>query len=232
MGNGKPKALVIALVGVGGLFLTLMVAAVALRLFVYQPYRVPGASMVPTIANGEHIWAHSLERTPARGALVVFPFPEHREQLFVKRVVGLEGDVIEVDNQTVFINQWPTPSCDVGMWSYAEDGTAVKHAGMLRVEWLGDATYLVFHDSEAVSFHLASGPYKVPPGKFFVLGDNRENSFDSRQWSGGQGGYVPNGDALGRVHSHDLPALPPGAESLADAFRACLAKKPAQTNPP
>lgn len=200
----------------------------------YTPYKQPSGSMWPTFELGAHVTANRLDKTPTRGQVVVFEFPERREQLFFKRVVGMPGDVVETKNDVLVVNGWEVPHCVVGKASYKDtfdESTATRHDGELVVEFLGDATYLVFHDAQALA-GARQGPFTVKPGEYFVMGDNRGNSHDSRMWWSGQGGGVPADHVVGRVRGGVKPNLPRGSESLGGALDACLAKRPAQTSPP
>jgi len=161
---------------------------------------------------------------------MVFHYPERPEQDFDKRVVGLSGDKIETRGPVLVVNGWEVPRCTVGKHEYDDMETLPPHhEGTLDVEWLGDETYLVFH--EAGRGPSDFGPFTLKNGEYFVLGDNRENSHDSRMWFGGAGGGVPEENTVGRVRTGKI-ALPRGAESLRSALDACLAKKPAKTTPP
>ncbi|HEY1957794.1 MAG TPA: signal peptidase I [Polyangiaceae bacterium] len=222
----------IVLIAVGSLVAATVCAALvalALRLAVFEPFRIPSGSMYPGLPPGSHVWVHKLDKEPAYGAIMVFRYPENPEQDFLKRVVGLPGDVIETHGAVVTINGWEIPHCEVGKTSYVEaDSMTPTHSGMLDVEWLGDETYLVFHDDHSLA--MSSPTFTVKSGEYYVLGDNRDNSHDSRMWFGGLGGGVPEENTLGRVRSGKIE-LPRGAESLRSAFDACLAKKPAKTTP-
>lgn len=201
---------------------------------VFAPFKVPSGSMWPTLKVGERVFVNKLAKQPFRGVFVVFRFPEHKKSLFAKRVVGLPGDVVAVDDGVVTINGWKVPRCEVGRASFREEGAAGdsgKHEGVLFVEWLGSARYLVFEEKQS-SWPDHQGPFAVKPDEFFVLGDNRKNSHDSRMWFAGQGGGVPFGDAIGRVVGHEDTELPRGAEELAPALAVCLDKRPEQTDPP
>src|SRR5262249_47497525 len=149
-----------------------------------------------------------------------FKYPEHMEQQFDKRVVGLPGDTITVRKNAVFIGAWEVPHCLVGPHTFSDDMGA--HTGNLEVEFLGDQAYLVFYNA---AFMDGSGPFIVAPDEYFVMGDNRNNSHDSRMWFGGQGGGVPNENTIGRARTNPI-ALPPGAEGLQGAFDLCLSKRP------
>jgi signal peptidase I len=229
-GGKKPRIpfwVPIAMGVVGGVALIGLLVA---RLLFFVPFKHPSGSMYPTIAAGEHLLVSAMDKTPTRGAVLVFKYPEHPEQRFCKRVIGLAGDEVEVKLGRVYLNGWEVPRCLVGNHAY-DDAEGQHHEGERFLELLADATYLVFEEKGSL-FGDVQGPYRVAQGEYFVMGDNRNNSHDSRMWFGGRGGGVPNGDTIGRVRAHDEPKLPPGAESLRPALDACLAKRPADTNPP
>lgn len=222
----------VGLLAVGALFVASALGLLVARFTIFVPYRQPSGSMYPTLKVGVMLFANGLDRTPVRGAVMVFRSPERREQLFDKRVIGLPGDVVRTKGKTVLVNDWEIPRCIVGRHTFAEP-TGEQHAGELAVEHLGDLAYLVFDDDDgALTTDEAGGPWRVSDGQYFVLGDNRANSHDSRMWFGGVGGGVPFDETVGRVRGLERPELPPGAEPLRAAFDACLAKRPAQTTPP
>ena len=206
-------------------------AAGALR---YRLWKLPSSSMWPTLFVGERVFALRATGLPARGKIAFFKYPEHPEQSFAKRVVGMPGDVVETQGHDVLVNGWTIPRCVLGKTSYVDSpeiGSEVAlHSGELDVEWLGDDTYLVFHEDHGLGDR--SGPFTVKQGEYFVLGDNRSNSHDSRTWNGGQGGGVPFANTQG-VLSVPLAKLPSHVDAqLAPALAACLAKRPASTTPP
>lgn len=220
--------------------------ALLLRSLVLEPFQVPAGSMIPTLRIGDHFFADKAayrRRAPRRGELAVFRSPESPEPIFVKRVLGVGGDRIEVTGGRVRINGWEVPRCDAGKWRYDADGSA--HEGTLFVEFIEDAAYLVFHEDGAPG-REPQAPYDVPDGQFFLLGDNRDNSHDSRAASGGQGGAVPRDKLLGRAGVVWLSeaesgrigvdpaavAMPAGSEH--GLIEACLARRPSreQATPP
>jgi signal peptidase I len=216
----------------GGSLGTLMGVGLGL---VFGVHKLPSGSMWPTLEVGERIFTTRLAKQPFRGVVLVFRHPEHREQLFAKRVVGLAGDVVSVSGTEVTINGWKVPRCVVGHASFRDQdpsGEGAKHEGTLLVEWLGLASYLVFEEKTAFGLPGEGREWKVAPGQYFVLGDNRNNSHDSRMWFGGEGGGVPLADTQGRIVGHETAEVPKGAEDLAPALAACLAKRPPQTDPP
>lgn len=242
--------------------------AFGLRAFVVEAFKIPSGSMIPTLQVGDHIfvnkfsygpaipWTHSRVWTnmpPQRGDVIVFAFPEHPEQDFIKRVIAVEGDKLEARNGHPWINGWEVPSCHVGTYSYQDVDALSKHEGDLFVEFLEDEAYLTFYDHASGMFPEYQGPYLAKKGEAWVMGDNRNNSHDSRMWFGGQGGGVPFANIRGRalfvwlsVSDNGVdwsrlgapvmgrPRLPNAMKGLEPALSKCLAERPPldKTTPP
>ena len=241
--------------------------AFALRAFVIEAFKIPSGSMIPTLMVGDHIFVNKFSYGPAipftrarvwtdmppkRGDVIVFEFPEHPEQDFIKRVIAIEGDKLEARNGHPILNGWEVPSCRVGSWTYSDyDSPITRHEGDLVVEYLGDQSFLTFYDHASGMFPEYQGPYFAKKGEVWVMGDNRNNSHDSRMWFGGQGGGVPFDNIKGRAlfvwlsfsdngvdwSREGAPVmgrarLPPSASALAPAFENCLRTRPAITSPP
>ena len=160
-----------------------LLLALFIRTFIVQAFKIPSGSMIPTLQIGDHIlvnklaygvrvpfWGHYLAqfKTPQRGDVVVFIFPEDRTKDFIKRVVGLAGDSVEVRDKKIFINGKPI-----------EDSHAYFE---------GD------NQPGGIQIRDDYGPKTVPAGHIFVMGDNRDKSYDSRFW-----GYVSLDDVRGRA---------------------------------
>jgi signal peptidase I len=137
----------------------LLLSSVALRASLLQSFRIPMASMAPTLLPGDFVLTDKLTyhwRAPRRGELAVFVYPEDMQRLFVKRVVGLPGETVEIREKSVVINGKPL-----------------------------DEPYASFVDGRdgpmrSVRDNLA--PLTLRPNQYFMLGDNRDRSYDSRFW--------------------------------------------------
>jgi signal peptidase I len=155
----------------------------------FQPFLLPTASMEPTILTGDQFFVEraswALGRTPQRGDLVAFRYPVDRNQSFVKRIVGIPGDRISLRDKQLFRNgsriaePWAVHTTEYTD-EYRDDFPA------------GDAHYLKAPAEAMLRDCVKDGQVVVPPGSYFVLGDNRDSSLDSRYW-----GFVPRADILG-----------------------------------
>jgi signal peptidase I len=175
--------------------LILAVAVFAIRSSLADWNDVPTGSMKPTIVEGDRIFVnklaydlkvpfstwHILEwRNPKRGDIVVFYSP-HDGQRLVKRVVGLPGDTIELRNNNLILNGRAVAYEPLPQERVADLEPAEREQEIFALEQLPGEPHSVAA-IPALSARRDFGPYQVPPGKYFVMGDNRDNSFDSRYW--------------------------------------------------
>jgi signal peptidase I len=261
--------------------------ALLLRAFVVEAFKIPSGSMIPTLMIGDHIFVNKFtygplipwtdkrlfaRLPPSRADVMVFKFPENKEQDFIKRVIAEPGDTLEAINGRPVINGWLVPHCYVGQFHY-EHRTAD-----IFVEYLGDKSYFTLFDANpdeqtcsggddcsAAGLICRSGvcgtlqgPFKVAQEEVWVMGDNRNNSHDSRSWRGGLGAGVPFENIKGRamfvwmsfkeaqegggiaqdrlfVNVLGRPTLPAAQETtLGPARDKCMRDRPsvAQTTPP
>lgn len=192
-----PRAPVGTIILAGAVIWGLLVAqAFGMRRYLVEAFKIPSGSMIPTLFVGDHVFVEKLHRA-GRADLLVFPSPEHPEEDFVKRIIGLPGDTVRFRDGHPIINGVEVPSCHLGRWSYEDlDSPRMHHDGTIYLEKLGDRAYLTFYDEVAGSPN-EEGPYHVKEGEAFVVGDNRMNAYDSRKWFGGEGGGVKLASAIG-----------------------------------
>jgi signal peptidase I len=227
--------------------------AIGLRVFVLEAFKVPAGSMFPSIEIGDHLFVTKssygsfAKAAPTRGDVVVFEYPgpagDERVQ-YIKRVIGVPGDELTFISGVPSINGWPVPRCRLGVATVAVDAMSDPEEFEVFVEFLEGRAYLVAHDHSHDDGR--QGPYRVKPGEYWVLGDNRNNSSDSRAWERGRGAGVPFQNSRGRARwlwlpperlGIDLaaaPTLPAKLAQLAPDLARCLAAAPdlQHTQPP
>ncbi len=250
-GAQRPRGLAVAGAVAASLSLVTMGTFVT-RVFAIEAFKIPAGSMVPTLLVGDHVFVDKTTKRFRRGHVMVFQFPEHPEQDFVKRVVATEGDRVEMRDGHPWINGWEVPHCRVGRWMFSDAASLAQSDGDIFVEYLEGEAYLTFLDANAPFPASSEGPWFVKAGEAFMFGDNRANSHDSRRWFGGEGGGVPAELARGEpvviwLSSSDsgvdlsrlgatftTPTLPSGASTLRSELDRCLASRPARdaTVPP
>jgi signal peptidase I len=190
--------------------------ALLLRAFVVEAFKIPSGSMLPTLQIQDHIFVNKLAYGPEipftsfrmwtslpvdRGDVIVFVYPDsppdQPSQDFIKRAIALPGDTLVVEGGHPIINGWRVPSCRVGEYGYHEGAQNPLKHGDLYVEFLGERSYITLYEEGHTDGR--QGPYQVKAGETWVLGDNRNNSSDSRAWYGGRGGGVPDANLKGRA---------------------------------
>jgi len=130
---------------------------------------------------------------PERGDVMVFRYPENEKEDYIKRVIGLPGDLIEYRNKTVYVNGKPLKNEIIGPFTRT-DGEHKLPGRLLGVEYLTGGEHEILINPAAYGTRFQGRKWVVPEGNYFVMGDNRDNSRDSRFW-----GFVPEGNLVGRA---------------------------------
>lgn len=186
-------------------FFPVLAIVLVLRSFVIEPFQIPSGSMEPTLEVGDFIlvnkYTYGLRlpvigtkllsiNEPQRGEVMVF-FPPHDDRYFIKRVIGLPGDRIEYDSGRMIINGEPV---ERELVEEVEIGTSAgTQSGLLFEEQLGDHIYTT-QLVERSRRRPVRTEWEVPSDHYFMMGDNRDNSADSRVW-----GAVPEENIVGRA---------------------------------
>ena len=193
--------------------------AFVLRTFLFQPFHIPSGSMLPGLMKGDYIITtkYSLgygrhaatplpfpvkkgrlfEREPARGDIIVFR-PEGHTKNFIKRLVGQPGDQIQMKEGRLHINGKPIQIQKVGQESYI-DQSGRKVLAEAWSEAFGDKPHIIY-DTQKNGRADNTNIYTVPAGHYFMMGDNRDRSGDSRMSiSNGGAGYIPTENLMGKA---------------------------------
>lgn len=188
-----------------------LVAVVLVRSFLFEPFKIPSSSMMPTLRIGDHIFVSKFNYglsipftkiefaawgEPQRGEIIVFLFPRDESLHYIKRVIGVPGDRIEFRGKEIVVNGKPVPRERITDPRVIEEVTGSKDLiGELYKETLGNVIhYVKYSKSSGYDFSRNNPVEVVPPGKYFVVGDNRDDSYDSRSW-----GYVPRENIKGKA---------------------------------
>ena len=206
-----------------GLFPVILVVFL-LRSFLFEPFKIPSGSMMPTLLVGDLILVNKFHygvrlpvinrkivdnHDPARGDVMVFRFPKDPNTDYIKRVVGLPGDEIVFRNQQLFVNGQQVPAEPLPPPGFYDE-EARRYVPEFK-EKLGDVEHRILINPQSAQFwktqednqfpfrencrYSAEGvACKVPPGNYFMMGDNRDNSLDSRYW-----GFVPDRNIVGKA---------------------------------
>lgn len=186
-------------------FFPVLLIVLVVRSFIVEPFRIPSSSMMPSLLIGDFILVNKFSYgvhlpvintkiievgKPERGDVMVFRYPNKPSLDYIKRVVGLPGDKIGYFNKTLFVNGKKVEQIELGKYQAIGAGINMDQS-QLRQEQLPSKAHDILIMPERPSIE---GEAVVPAGHYFMMGDNRDNSNDSRYW-----GTVPEANIVGKA---------------------------------
>lgn len=205
-------------------FFPVILLVFCIRSFLFEPFKIPSGSMIPTLQVGDFILVNKFTYglrlpilnqkivalgDPQRGDVMVFHYPENPSVDYIKRVVGVSGDSVEYRDKHLYINGVEQKQVAEGEYNYVESGLNFVHTER-RSEELGEHKHDVLVNPVMPNVHLSAIAHfkgrencdyaehrftcRVPAGQYFMMGDNRDNSRDSRYW-----GFVPDQLIVGKA---------------------------------
>ncbi|AOY93381.1 signal peptidase I [Cupriavidus sp. USMAA2-4] len=203
-------------------FFPVILAVFVLRSFVVEPFKIPSGSMIPTLLIGDFILVNKYDYgirlpvinkkvldigEPQRGDVMVFRYPKDESLDYIKRVIGVPGDVVSYQDKRLTINGKPAEYAPLPDYLDEERLAYSKH---FREKLPAGPDHGILNDPDRPAYVSGADPdfpfhenctynqqgltCKVPPGHYFVMGDNRDNSLDSRYW-----GFVPDRNIVGKA---------------------------------
>jgi signal peptidase I len=192
-------------------FFPVVLLVLVIRSFVFEPFRIPSDSMMPTLFDGDFIFVSKYSYglrlpvintlilptgTPQRGDVIVFRLPPNPKINFIKRLVGLPGDLIRVDeNNQLYVNDKAMAETADGAYLGPKQDLMEYMGAPTAYEQLDQRRHKIMFANKPIR----TGEWRVPPGHYFFMGDNRNNSEDSRFDTPGAPGFVPEQNLVGKA---------------------------------
>lgn len=195
-----------------------LLIALVIRTFLFQPFVIPTGSLIPTLLIGDYLFVSKYSygysrysfpwgaipfkgriwsEEPERGDIVVFASPKNDGTDYIKRVVGLPGDTIQMIDNVLIINGTPVKRERAGTYPETDQWGKLVDAPLYRETLPNGRSYIVMEREGSGSYWANTFIYKVPEGHYFMMGDNRDNSADSRDQA--SIGYIPFANIIGRA---------------------------------